>query len=100
MGIQQLKIKEIQNICKSNHVKSLFAFGSVLRKDFNEQSDIDLVVDFDETDPFKYADLYSSLKKSLENLLKRQIDLIEERGVKNRFFRQELDATKVKIYGH
>ncbi|MGV8880381.1 MAG: nucleotidyltransferase family protein [Sphingobacteriaceae bacterium] len=100
MGIKQLNSKEIENICKSNQVKSLFAFGSVLRSDFNEASDIDLVVDFEEKDPFKYADLYFSLKSSLENLLKRQIDLIEERGIKNRFFRKELDATKVKIYGH
>jgi len=100
MGIQQLKSEEIASICKSNQVKSLFAFGSVLRNDFNEQSDIDLVVDFEEEDPFKYTDLYFSFKSSIEELLKRQIDLIEERGIKNRFFRQELDATKVKIYGH
>ncbi len=71
MGIQQLKTEEVENICKSNQVKSLFAFGSVLRSDFSEASDIDLVV-----------------------------DLIEERGIKNRFFRQELDETKIKIYEH
>lgn len=100
MGIQQLKSEEIERICKSNQVKSLFAFGSVLRNDFNEHSDIDLVVDFEEKDPFKYTDLYFSLKSSLEKLLKRQVDLIEERAIKNRFFRQELDATKVKIYGY
>jgi len=32
-------------------------------------------------------------------LLNRKIDLLEERAVKNPFFRQELDQTKVKIYG-
>ncbi len=99
MNIPQLKNKKIEQICKSNQVKSLFAFGSVLRNDFNENSDIDLIVDFEEKDPFKYTDLYFSLKNSLENALKRQIDLIEERGIKNRFFKQELDATKVLIYG-
>jgi predicted nucleotidyltransferase len=100
MGIQQLKCKEIESVCKINKVKSLFAFGSVTRTDFNDASDIDLVVDFEEKDPFKYTDLYFNLKSNLEDLLKRQIDLIEERGIKNRFFRQELDATKVKIYEH
>ncbi len=100
MSIQKLKNDEIEDICKINQVKSLFAFGSVLRSDFNEASDIDLVVDCEEKDPFKYTDLYFSFKSNLEKLLKRQIDLIEERGIKNRFFRQELDATKVKIYGH
>ena len=100
MNIRHLKSKEIQSICESNQVKSLFAFGSVLRHDFNEQSDIDLVVDFEEKDPLKYTDLYFNFKNSLEKLLKRQIDLLEERGIKNRFFKQELDATKVRIYGH
>ena len=34
-------------LCKRHKVKKLFAFGSVLTNRFNEQSDIDLVVDFD-----------------------------------------------------
>lgn len=76
MNIQQLQSKEMESICKSNRVKSLFAFGSVLRNDFNEQSDIDLVVDFEEQDPLKYSDLYLSLKSSLEKYLKSEIDLI------------------------
>ncbi|MCH8534892.1 MAG: nucleotidyltransferase domain-containing protein [Flavobacteriaceae bacterium] len=72
---------------------------SVIRDDFKDDSDIDFVVDFDETDPFKYTDLYFQLKENLEKLLQRQIDLIEERGIKNQFFRKELDSTKILIYG-
>ena len=99
MKIEELKGKELETLCKKNKVKSLFVFGSVTREDFNENSDIDLVVDFEENDPFKYADLYFNLKKKLENLFKRKIDLIEERAIKNRFFKQELDNTKIKLYG-
>ncbi len=80
-------------------MRTFSAFGSVNRDDFNDDSDIDFVVDFNENDPFKYADLYFDLKENLEDLLKRQIDLIEERGIKNRFFKKELDETKVLIYG-
>ena len=36
--------------------------------------------------------------KKLEDLLKRQIDLIEERAIKNRIFKQQLDISTVKIY--
>jgi len=57
------------------------------------------VVDFEETDPFKYTDLYFQFKENLEKLFQRQIDLIEERGIKNQFFRKELDSTKILIYG-
>ena len=69
-------------------MKTLFAFGSVTRDDFKADSDIDLVVDFDEKAPFIYTDLYFNQKSKLEALLKRQVDLLEERAIKNRFFRE------------
>ena len=99
MKIDDIKLKEIQELCKANKVKSLFAFGSVTREDFNQNSDIDLVVDIDEKDPFNYSDLYFMLKSKFEAILKRPIDLLEERAIKNKFFRQELENTKVLIYG-
>lgn len=100
MTLKELQTQEINQLCKTNKVKSLFAFGSITREDFNENSDIDLVVDFEENDPFKYTDLYFSLKNKLEDLFNRQVDLLEERAIRNKFFRQQLDSTKVKIYGH
>lgn len=100
MKIEQPKIDQIQVLCKTNKVKTLFAFGSVTRDDFNDTSDIDLVVDIDEKDPFQYTDLYFNLKSKLEDILKRQVDLLEERAIKNKIFRRELDNTKVKIYGY
>jgi len=48
MNIEKIKIEEIQELCKANKVKTLFAFGSVIRDDFNENSDVDFVVDIDE----------------------------------------------------
>jgi predicted nucleotidyltransferase len=98
MNIEQLLGKEVRSLCKIYNVRSLFAFGSVTRDDFSRDSDVDLVVDFNEEDPFIYTELYFNLKKKLENLLNRPVDLLEERAIKNRFFRQQLDLTKVKIY--
>jgi uncharacterized protein len=100
MHIESTKIDQIQELCKENRVKTLFAFGSVTRDDFNSESDVDLVVDFEEKDPFVYTDLYFNLKSKLEELLKRQVDLLEERAIKNRFFRQQLESTKVQLYGY
>jgi predicted nucleotidyltransferase len=98
MNIEESKIEQIKELCEENEVKSLYAFGSVTRDDFNELSDIDLVVDFEEKNPFRYTDLYFNLKSKLETLLKRQIDLLEERAIKNPIFRQHLEDNKVKIY--
>ena len=64
MKIESPEIEKIKELCKGNKVKSLYAFGSVTREDFNSQSDIDLVVDFNENDPFKYTDLYFNLKST------------------------------------
>ena len=98
MKIEDFKIEQIQELCKTNNVKTLYAFGSVVRDDFNESSDVDMVVDIDEKAPFKYTDIYFNLKSRLEDILKRQVDLLEERAIKNKFFRRELDNTKVMIY--
>ena len=100
MNIEKIKIEQIKELCKTNQVKTLFAFGSVVRDDFNEFSDVDLVIDIDENDPFKYTDIYFNLKSKIEDILKRQVDLLEERAIKNKFFRRELDTTKVMIYGY
>lgn len=99
MKISNKNINLIKKLCEQYKVKSFAAFGSVTRDDFEDESDIDFVVDFNENDPFKYADLYFQLKDKLEHLLKRQIDLVEERAIKNQFFRKELDSTKIQIYG-
>ena len=100
MMIEKIKLDQIQELCKSNKVKTLYVFGSVLREDFREDSDVDFVVDIDEKDPFKYTDIYFNLKSKLEEILQHQVDLLEERAIKNIFFRKELERTKVKIYGY
>ena len=100
MKINDTNINLIKKLCEKYRVRTFSAFGSVTREDFNENSDIDFIVDFDENDPFEYTDLYFQLKENLEQLLKRQIDLIEVRGIKNPFFKKELDETKVLIYGY
>ncbi|MBI1191626.1 MAG: nucleotidyltransferase [Bacteroidetes bacterium] len=100
MKLAEPQIEMIREICKTTRVKSLFAFGSVTREDFGDTSDIDMVVDFEERDPFVYTDLYFTLKSSLESILNRQVDLLEERGIRNHIFREQLDKTKVMIYAN
>lgn len=99
MEIIQRHIDQINSLCLSNKVKRLFAFGSVTTEDFNEQSDVDLLVEIDDQDPISYSDKYFDLKFQLEKILNRQIDLLEDKAIKNRFFKEQLDRTRVLIYG-
>lgn len=85
-------------LCKQNKVKSLYVFGSVLTENFNDTSDIDLVVDIDSNDPFEYADSYFNLKFALQDLLKRTIDLLENKAIRNPVIRNNIDSSKYLIY--
>jgi len=80
-------------------VNTLFAFGSVVTDELRKDSDIDLLVDIDDKDPLIYADNYFELKFQLEDILKRPVDLLEDKSLKNPFLKKQIDNTKVLIYG-
>lgn len=92
-------IDSIKQLCLSNKVKSLFAFGSITTNKFNPESDIDFVVEIDEKDPVSYSENYFNLKFQLEKLLQRQIDLLEQKAIRNQYLKNEIDKSKVLIYG-
>lgn len=89
----------ITKLCENHKVKKLYAFGSVLNKNFNADSDIDLIVEFDKIEVENYADNYFDFKFSLQDVLKRPIDLLEEQAIKNPYFRKTIDANRQLIYG-
>lgn len=99
MNLSAIEISKIKETCKSYRVKKLYLFGSVLNNNFNKNSDIDMIVDFEENDPFLYSDLYFGLKSKLEELLKKPIDLLEERAIKNPFFLKTIKKSMRLIYG-
>lgn len=99
MNILDKNIEVIRAICQKHKVSKLFVFGSVLTKRFKKDSDVDLVVDFKDVDLYDYADNYFDLKESLEHLLKRNVDLLEEKAIKNPYLRQSIDSSKRLIYG-
>ncbi|MDO8365356.1 MAG: nucleotidyltransferase domain-containing protein [Saprospiraceae bacterium] len=91
-------INEINDSCARFRVSTLYAFGSVLTTKFKENSDIDLLVEFDETDPFVYGELYFGFKFELEQLLRLKIDLLESKSLKNQRFRQAIKPNMQLIY--
>ena len=86
-------------LCKKHKVKRLFAFGSVLTNRFNDDSDIDLVVDFEDVALEDYADNYFNLKEALSSIFHREIDLLEEQAIRNPILRKNIDSSKQLIYG-
>jgi predicted nucleotidyltransferase len=89
----------INTLCKSHKVKSLYAFGSILTDQFTDQSDIDLIVDFSEIQLLDYSDNYFDLKFALEDTFNRSVDLIEDKAIKNPYFKKAIEKNKALIYG-
>jgi predicted nucleotidyltransferase len=93
-------IPQIKELCEQHKVDKLYAFGSVLTDQFNENSDVDFSCTFKDDIPLlEYGDNYFDFKFSLEDMLNRKVDLLEEKALKNRFFIYELNRTKQQIYG-
>jgi predicted nucleotidyltransferase len=99
MNLIETNIQRIIDLCKKHKVNKLFVFGSILTCKFNDQSDIDFVVDFSKIDLAEYVNNYFDLKESLQKLLGRDIDLLEDKAINNPVLRRNIDRTKQLIYG-
>jgi uncharacterized protein len=100
MNLLDQNIEKIKKLCENHKVSKLFAFGSVLKETvFNNESDIDLVVDFANVGLNEYADNYFDMKQQLEKIFNRSVDLLEEKAIRNPYLRQEIEKEKRLIYG-
>lgn len=101
MKLIQLNLERIFDLCRKHRVKTLAVFGSILTDRFNDDSDVDMLVNFDTTDHEKwdYVGNYFNLQESLESILGRKVDLVVEKGLKNKYFIVNVNRTKQLIYG-
>lgn len=102
MKLIERNIQKIIDLCRRHRVRTLAVFGSILTDRFNDDSDVDLLVDFEPINhaDFDYVSNYFDLRDSLESLFKRKVDLIEEGGLRNKYFKANVNRTKQLIYGH
>ncbi|MGK6350435.1 nucleotidyltransferase family protein [Parapedobacter sp. DT-150] len=76
--LNMLKAKK-QELKRKYHLSELGLFGSYARGDYNDQSDIDILVDFDaRIDGFQYI----RLAHELEDLFNHKVDLVSRKGIK------------------
>ena len=98
MNLIDIYRSQIIELCDNHNVKALYLFGSVLTDQFNDSSDIDMLIQFDQVELLKYFDNYMDLKEKLEKMFNRQVDLVENQAVKNPIFRKVLDREKRLLY--
>ena len=83
MVSSRIKIPErkLKSFCKRYQVQRLALFGSVLRDDFQPDSDIDVLVVFDPSAFITFMTL-GRMRRELSEILKRQVDLVPQEGLK------------------
>ena len=78
------KRTEVEAACRRAGVRRLTVFGSALTDAFDpERSDVDFLVEFDESADDDLFDAYFSLQEELATVLERPVDLLMADAVKN-----------------
>jgi len=98
MNLVDRQINQIANLCAQYGVKELYLFGSALREDFVQDSDIDLLAVFLRNGVAGSFDQYFNFKAEMERLFKRPVDIVCPSSVRNSVFRREIEETKRLIY--
>ncbi|MEO8823549.1 MAG: nucleotidyltransferase family protein [Ginsengibacter sp.] len=65
-------------------VNNIGLFGSIVRDDFTEKSDVDIIVDFSKPIGIEFIDLADYI----ESKLNKKIDLVSRNGIKSKYFHQ------------
>ena len=88
--------EQIADFCRRNLIRKLSFFGSVLTPDFRPESDVDLLVVF-EDDAKPSLLTMARLERELSDLIGRKVDL-RSAGELSRYFRQEVVSTALPQY--
>ena len=91
-----LPLAEIAELCRRYGVRELSLFGSALRDDFQPESDVDLLVEFEPGTRVGFL-LLGRLESELETLLGRRLDLVPKGGLKP-LIRQQVIASARVLY--
>jgi len=81
--------EKIAGFCRRHHIRKLALFGSVLRDDFRSDSDIDVLVEFEEGKTPGLA--FFAMQDELSVLLDRRVDLNTPQCL-SRYFRDKVLA--------
>ena len=93
------RAEELKRLCVVYGVRRLDLFGSALTDQYDpDGSDLDFLVEFQPVALSAYADAYFGLLEALGRLFGRPVDLVVESAIKNPYFRQSVEQTRVPVY--
>ena len=87
----------LASLCRRWQVTELAVFGSVARGAHRPDSDVDLLVTFQPNAPWSTLDLVE-LREQLVLLFGRQVDLVEEKAIRNPYRKASILHDKSVLY--
>ncbi len=97
--IFKAKLPQILKLFKDHKIQSAYAFGSVTSDKFNEESDIDILINFVEgIEPLEKGEIWWNLHDILRDIFNREIDLLIESALKNPYLIEDINEKKQLIY--
>jgi uncharacterized protein len=95
----QTKLPVVTKLLSESKIRNAYVFGSVLTDKFNEQSDIDLLINFEEgLEPLVEGALWWNLHDTLRDIFNREVDILIEDSLRNPYFIEDLNEKKQLIY--
>ena len=94
-----LKYNDVERICKKYRLAELSVFGSSIRDDFHENSDVDILISFDKGSDSTIWDLLH-IKEEFEGLLNRSVDVVEKEALRNPIRKKVILSTYETIYAY
>ncbi|MCL1865675.1 MAG: nucleotidyltransferase domain-containing protein [Spirochaetes bacterium] len=88
---------DIVNLCKKYYIIELSIFGSSIRDDFTQNSDVDILVSFEHNSKITLFDIME-LEKEFSLLLNREVDIVEKESLKNPIRKKRILSTREIIY--
>jgi predicted nucleotidyltransferase len=90
---------EVVELCRRFGVQSLEVFGSAADGTFDPaRSDIDFLVEFDESDSSNLFRRYFGLAEALEHLFARKVDLVSHSALKTPYFIAAVNRSRQPLY--
>ena len=90
--------EKLQSFCRKNHIIKLSLFGSALRDELTPESDIDLLVEFEE-DHIPGLITLAGMEIELTEIIGRKVDMRTPLDL-SRFFRDEVVSQAKVQYEH
>ncbi len=97
IGVER-NLPQIKQLMMQYGVERAFLFGSAATDTMTATSDVDFIIKFpDGLNYVTYADNYFALADALELLLKRNVDLVTEKTLKNPYLVQHINRHKLQL---